>query len=63
MAGINVGELREILDTWGDHVPVAIVVENGDNYMKIYKNFNVDDRNLGGELFVMLEIETGSEEE
>lgn len=51
---MTAGELRERLDDWGDHVPVVIVVNDGEDE-HIVNDFDVDDTHAGdGELKVAL---------
>lgn len=53
---MNVGELKERLDEFGDHVPVAVVVEAGASE-KVHRQYDVDDRTIDGEIVVTLTIE------
>lgn len=52
----TVGELKEILEDYGDQLPVVIVFSKGPNEY-VVPDFDVADRNLGGEVHVVLEAE------
>lgn len=50
----TVGELKERLDDWGDHVPVVIeLVDRGFEIVR--DDFDVDDRTIDGEIKVVIE--------
>jgi hypothetical protein len=53
---MNVGELKEALDDYGDHVPVAIVVNRGEAG-KVFTDFEVDSSNRLGMSTVILEVD------
>lgn len=54
---MNVGELKEILDDFGDHLPVEVVVSRGESE-KRYAQYTVTDYNYNGTPTVVLEVET-----
>ena len=49
------GELREELDNYGDHVPVAIVIEKGDSE-RVVLEFDVGTRHIENEMHVDLTV-------
>lgn len=53
---MNVGELRERLDDWGDHIPVRVVVNRGEND-RVFDEFDVDDYTRSGEMAVEITVE------
>jgi hypothetical protein len=55
---MNVGELKAVLDDYGDHVPVVIVVERGE-HDRVYHEFEVDDRKINGTPHVDLTVTVG----
>lgn len=58
---LTVGELKEYLDDYGDHLPVVIVVEDGPDE-RWYRAIEVDTTSPAGEPHVVLGVEgAGSE--
>ena len=53
---MNVRELIDELENYGDHVPVAVIRTVG-NKERSYTDLNVEDRTLGGEMVVGIEVE------
>lgn len=53
---MTVGELKELLDDFGDHLPVVLVVNRGEND-RHYAEFEVDTTNRSGEPMVTLTAE------
>ena len=53
---MNVGELKEELDAYGDHLEVAVVVYQGERE-KVIKDFSVNDINRGSELIIGFEVD------
>ena len=53
---MNVGELREELDNYGDHLPVAIVISDGE-HERVINDFEVVDRLTTNDHVISLEVE------
>jgi hypothetical protein len=52
----TVGELKEELDGWGDHIPVRIVANRGESN-RIYAEFDVSEGHDDGQMVIELEID------
>lgn len=52
---MNVEQMIEILDGYGGHLPVAVVIEQRDKQF-VYKDFDLDDRTVDGDVTVALTI-------
>lgn len=53
---MNVGELRERLDDWGDHIPVVVVVNRGESD-RVFDAYDVEDTVRNGEMAVEITVE------
>jgi hypothetical protein len=53
---VNVGQLKELLDDYGDHLPVAVVVNKGERD-EWFDEFDFGDETRQGEPTVTLTVE------
>jgi hypothetical protein len=53
MASISVGELKELLEDYGDHVPVILVINRGEEDVR-YEEFDIDTQTLSDGVVVTL---------
>ena len=61
---MTVGELRDKLDDYGDHLEVAVVVTNEDSdfgFERILRNIQVEDTISMGEPLVTIGVDLGSD--
>jgi hypothetical protein len=57
MPGMTVGELKEALDNFGDHLKVIVEIDVStveDENEEIYEVLDVDSTNFGGEVLVRI---------
>jgi hypothetical protein len=53
---MNVGELKDELDAYGDHLQVAVVIYGGA-MERVITDISVNDINRGNELIIGIEVD------